>query len=156
MRMTILKRDLEIAYDEGTKEIEITGAALLTDAGPLEGSLRPGGTVTIQVDLQANEPVEDPVVSFALHDGTNRFVCGGDTAAAGAALGRVDAKRRVRFLLGPVPFVQGKYWVTLGVHSRDRERTFHVQDQRYAFEVQQPEGGRDQVHLPVAVEVDEL
>ena len=99
----------------------------------------PGETVTIQVDLKANEPVDDPVVSFALHDGTNRFVFGGDTTAARRSRSaRVDGKKRVRFGLGPIPFVQGKYWVTIGVHSRDHERTFHVQDQRYAFEVQQP------------------
>jgi hypothetical protein len=42
------------------------------------------------------------------------------------------------------------------VHSRDHARTFHVQDQRYAFEVQHPDGGRDQVFLPVHVEAEEL
>ena len=156
MRMTILKHDLDYVHEEGTKEVEIAAAALLDGTDPLEGSVRPGATVTIQVDLKANEPIDDPVVSFALHDGTNRFVCGGDTTAAGATLGRVDGKKRVRFDLGPIPFVQGKYWVTIGVHSRDHERTFHVQDQRYAFEVQQPSGGRDQVYLPVHVEVQDL
>ena len=98
------------------------------------------------------------MVSFALHDGMNRFVFGGDTAAAGLDLGRVagSTKKRVRFRLGPVPFVQGKYWVTLGVHSRDHGRTYHVQDQRYAFEVQELGDARGQVFVPVAVEVQDL
>jgi hypothetical protein len=55
----------------------------------------------------------------------------------GVDLGRVDGKRRVRFRLGPLPFTGGKYWVTLGVHGRDVSRVYHVQDQRYSFEVQQ-------------------
>jgi hypothetical protein len=52
--------------------------------------------------------------------------------------------------------VQGKYWVTLGVHSRDHGRTYHVQDQRYAFEVQELGDARGQVFVPVAVEVQDL
>ena len=45
--------------------------------------------------------------------------------------------------------------MTLGVHSRDNERVYHVQDQRYSFEVHQREGHRDQTYMPVTVEVQE-
>ena len=112
--------------------------------------------MTLQVDLKANEPVDDPVVSFALHDGANNFVFGSDTAQHGLALGRVDGKRRVRFQLGPVPFTGGQYWVTVGVHSRDNQRVYQVQDQRYSFEVRQTEGRRDQTYVPVTAEVEDL
>jgi ABC-type polysaccharide/polyol phosphate transport system ATPase subunit len=156
MRMTILKHDLEFAREEGTREVEILGGGLLRGADPLDGALAPGESVVIQVDLKANDPVDDPVVSFALHDGANNFVFGGDTAQYGAALGRLEGKRRVRFQLGPVPFTGGQYWVTIGVHSRDNERVYHVQDQRYSFEVRQLEGGHGQTFMPVRVEVDEL
>jgi ABC-2 type transport system ATP-binding protein len=156
MRLTILKHDLEFASDEGSKEIEILGAALLKGTDSLDAPLYPGDTLTIQVDLKAHEPIDDPVVSFALHDGTNSFVFGGDTVRAGAEFGRVDGKRRVRFQLEHLPFTGGKYWVTLGVHSRDNQRVYHVQDQRYSFEVRQIEGRRDQTFMPVAVEVDDL
>ncbi|TMK20357.1 MAG: hypothetical protein E6G65_07275, partial [Actinobacteria bacterium] len=74
----------------------------------------------------------------------------------GLALGRVDGKRRVRFQLGPVPFTGGQYWVTVGVHSRDNQRVYHVQDQRYSFEVRQTEGRRDQTYVPVTAEVEDL
>ena len=155
MRLAILHHDLEYAREEGSKEVEIAAALLLRDADPLAGAVAPGDIVTIQVDLRSNEPVDDPVVSFALHDGTNRFVFGGDTATLGLPLGRLDGKRRVRFHLGPVPFVAGKYWVTLGVHSRDQTKTYHVQDQRSSFEVRQEEGHRDQVYMPVKAEVED-
>jgi ABC-2 type transport system ATP-binding protein len=156
MRMTILRHDLEFAREEGTREVEILGGALLRGADPLDGPLAPGESVAIQVDLKANDPVDDPVVSFALHDGANNFVFEGDTAQLGAALGMLEGKRRVRFLLGPVPFTGGQYWVTIGVHSRDNTRVYHVQDQRYSFEVRQLEGRRGQTFMPVGVEVEEL
>jgi ABC-type polysaccharide/polyol phosphate transport system ATPase subunit len=156
MRLTILKHDLEFAREEGTKEVEILGAQLLRGIDPLDGPLRPGETMTLQVDLKANEAVEDPVVSFALHDGANNFVFGDDTAREGIGLGRLQGKRRIRFDVGPLPFTGGKFWVTVGVHSRDNERVYHVQDQRYSFEVQQTDGRRDQTFIPVRAEVEEL
>ncbi len=156
MRMTILKHDLEFAREEGSREIEILGGALLRGLDPLDGAVAPGESIALQVDLKANETVDDPVVSFALHDGANNFVFGGDTAQLGADLGRLDGKRRVRFQLGPVPFTGGQYWVTVGVHSRDNERVYHVQDQRYSFEVRQLEERRGQTYMPVVVEVEEL
>jgi ABC-2 type transport system ATP-binding protein len=156
MRLTILKHDLEFAREEGTKEVEILGAQLLRGTDPLDGPLRPGETVTLQVDLKANDPVEDPLVSFALHDGANNFVFGDDTAREGIALGRLQGKRRVRFDVGPLPFTGGKFWVTVGVHSRDNERVYHVQDQRYSFEVQQTDGRRGQTFMPVRAHVEDL
>jgi ABC-2 type transport system ATP-binding protein len=155
MRMAILRQDLAFAHEEGSKEVEIDSAALLVGDDPLGGPLAPGDVLTIQVDLRANEPVDDPVVSFALHDAANRFVVGGDTASSGVPLGRLEGKRRVRFHVGPLPFVAGRYWVTIGVHSRDNRHAYHVQDQRYAFSVESAEGGREQVFVPVRAEVSD-
>jgi len=156
MRLTILKHDLEFAREEGSKEVEILGAQLLRGADPLDGPLRPGETMTLQVDLKANDAIEDPVVSFALHDGANNFVFGDDTAREGIGLGRLQGKRRIRFDVGPLPFTGGKFWVTVGVHSRDNQRVYHVQDQRYSFEVQQTDGRRDQTFIRVRAEAEDL
>jgi len=115
-----------------------------------------GETVTIQVDVRAIDPVEDPVVSFALHDATNSFVFGYDTATSGLALGTLHGTRRIRFELGPIPVTGGKYWLTLGVHSRDNARVYHVQDERYSFDVQQADGRRDQLTFPVTADMETL
>jgi hypothetical protein len=68
----------------------------------------------------------------------------------------VEGQRRIRFALGPIPVTGGKYWITLGVHSRDNARVYHVQDERYSFEVQQAEGRRDQLSIPVTVRMEDL
>ena len=154
MRLTILHHDLEFAREEGSKEVEIVAAELLRDGTPLVGAVPSGGSIAIQVDVRALEPVDDPVVSFALHDATNAFVFGDDTAHHDVTLGTVHGTARVRFRIGPIPVTGGKYWVTLGVHSRDNSRVYHVQDERYSFEVQQADGRRDQLSFPVTVETE--
>jgi ABC-2 type transport system ATP-binding protein len=154
MRMTILHRDLAYAHEEGSKEVEIVGVSLRRGDSAIEGSLHPGDVLTLEVELQAHQVVDDPVVSFALHDGTNNFVFGGDTAREHIGFGTPDGSRLVRFDVGPLPFTGGKYWVTLGVHSRDNERVYHVQDQRYSFDVTQTEDRRDQLFMPVRATVE--
>jgi ABC-2 type transport system ATP-binding protein len=160
LRLKILQHDLSYAADEGTKEVEIVSAALLHDGVQAEGTagaaIHPGETLTIQVDLKAHVQVDDPVVSFALHDGMNQFLFGSDTAALGIALGRLNGSRRIRFDLKTIPMVHGKYWVTLGVHSRDNERIYHVQDQRYWFEVRRDGEGRAQLYIPVVAEMENI
>jgi hypothetical protein len=44
----------------------------------------------------------------------------------------------------------------LGVHSRDNARVYHVQDERYSFDVQQADGHRNQLTFPVTTEMETL
>jgi ABC-type polysaccharide/polyol phosphate transport system ATPase subunit len=156
MRLTILHNDLEFAREEGSKEVEIVGVELLRDGVPVTGAIPSGETLTIRVDMRAIDPVEDPVVSFALHDATNAFVFGYDTTASGLALGTLHGTSRIRFDVGPIPVTGGKYWLTLGVHSRDNAHVYHVLDERYSFDVQQADGRRDQLTFPVTTRMETL
>ena len=155
-RLVMLQHDLDYATDEGTKEIEIVSAELVGTEGASASVIHPGEELTIVVDLRSVSPVADPVLSFALHDQDNRFVFGSNSDEHGVDLSGIEGKRRVRFRLRNVPFVSGKYWVTLGVHSRDSSRVYHVQEQRYTFEVSVGEAAAGQVFIPVDVDVEEL
>jgi ABC-2 type transport system ATP-binding protein len=155
-RLQMLKHDLAYATDEGSKEIEIVSAELIRDNGQPGTTLQPGEALTIQMDLKANQPVDDPVVSFAVHDQGNQFVFGTNTDWRGVFFPRFEGKKRLRWRIRSIPFVQGRYWVTLGVHSRDSARVYHVQEQRYSLEVRMGEERPGQVFLPVDVEVEDL
>jgi ABC-2 type transport system ATP-binding protein len=155
-RLVMLQHDLDYATEEGTKEVEIVSAELVGGDGASASVIHPGEELTIVVDLRSSAPVEAPVVSFALHDQDNRFVFGSNSDEHGVDLRGMEGKRRVRFHLRNLPFVSGKYWVTLGVHSRDSSRVYHVQEQRYTFEVSVGEATTGQVFIPVDVDVEEL
>jgi ABC-2 type transport system ATP-binding protein len=153
MRMTILQQHLEFAHDEGTRELEIATTRLLHDGRAVDGALGPGDRLTLEIDLDAHQPVADPVVSVAMHDELNNFVFGADTIQEDVSLGTVTGPTTLRFHMGPLPFTSGKYWVTVGVHSRDNQRVYHVQDQRFSFEVRRLEERREQFYMPVSIEV---
>ena len=155
-RLFFLKKDLAYATDEGTKELEILSAELIREDGTSGTTARSGETLTVQVDLRATVPVDDPVISIALHDQDNNFVFGTNTDWKGLHFEPFEGKKRLRFRLRTLPFVSGRYWVTLGVHSKDAARVYHVQEQRYSFEVQTGAENPGQVYIPVDVEVEEL
>jgi ABC-type polysaccharide/polyol phosphate transport system ATPase subunit len=148
-RLLMMRSDLAYGYDQGSKEIEIVTAEIFGSDGSSDGLFEPGDEVIIQIDLKANRPVENPVVSFALHDQQNTFVFGTNTDWRGQHWPVFEGKHRVQFILKSLPLVDGRYYVTLGVHSRSSAKVYHLQEQRYSFEVRPGAENPGAVFIPV-------
>jgi ABC-2 type transport system ATP-binding protein len=149
--------DPEFVPEEGTREAEIAEVQIIGANGSGEKPVRRGDPMTIQVDVRTNAPVDDLDVDFAVLDGaTNHPVLDARTSKAGVDLGRVDGKRRVRFRVGSFPYEAGKYWVTVGLSSRATGHLYHVQTQRYVFDVVDVPRVQERVDARVDVEVDDL
>jgi ABC-2 type transport system ATP-binding protein len=143
--------------EEGTREAEIDDVELMGASGPAELPLVRGGPLTIQVDVRMNIPVADLDVDFAILDGmTNHPVLDARTSAKGIEIGRFDGKKRVRFRVASFPYRAGKYWVTVGLSSRTTGHLYHVQTQRYTFDVVEAERIQGRIDVPVGVEVEDL
>jgi ABC-2 type transport system ATP-binding protein len=157
-RLLMMRSDVAYGWDQGTKEIEIVSAEIFGADGSSRRAFAPGDEVVVQMDLRAGAPVPEPVVSLAIHDQQNRFVYGTNTDWQGVGWPVFEGKQRVQFVLGPIPFVRGRFYVTLGVHARDSSRVYHVQEQRYVFEVEVPAGGENpgQVWMPARCRVERL
>jgi ABC-2 type transport system ATP-binding protein len=143
--------------EEGSREAEIVEVQLLRATGSAEGPVLREDPLTIQVDVRSNRPVDDLDVDVAVFDGaTNHPVLEARTSHAGLDLGSFDGKKRVRFRIEGFPYGAGKYWVTVGLSSRATGRLYHVQTQRYLFEVVDAPRVQERIEVPVAVEVEEL
>lgn len=155
-RRLLLQKDVEFSTQRETGDVEVGGVRLLDKAGLEATLIRPGDPLSIVVDLQTTKPIEDPVVSLALHDQHNVYMYGWDTTGSGVSLGRVDGKRRVRFDLAALPYTSGRYWVTVAVTSRDRSVVHCIQEQRYTFDVPQILANPPVAYIHTSVEVEEL
>ena len=143
--------------EEGTRQAEIASVELIWASGSSETAMRRGDGLTIQVDVRTNEPVADLDVDFQILDGaTNHAVLDSRTSSHGISIARFDGKKRVRFRIGSFPYTAGKYWVTVGLSSRETGRLYHVQTQRYGFDVVDAVRIQDRIDVPVDVEVEDL
>jgi ABC-2 type transport system ATP-binding protein len=142
--------------EQGTREAEIAEVQIVRADGRGEGPVIAGDPVTIVVDVRQNEPVQGLDVDFAVLDGaTNHPVLDARTSRAGLDLGRFE-KKRVRFKIPAFPYAAGKYWVTVGLSDRSTGHLYHVQTQRYLFEVHEYPRVQERVEVPVEVEVEDL
>jgi ABC-2 type transport system ATP-binding protein len=148
--------DPNFVPEEGTREAEIAEVQIMRPNGAGDGGFLRGDTITIVVDVRQNEPVDDLDVDFAVLDGaTNYPVLDARTSRAGLDLGRFD-KKRVRFRIDGFPYDPGKYWVTVGLSGRETGHLYHVQTQRYLFEVYDAPRVQDRVDVSIGVEIDDL
>ena len=141
--------------EQGTREAEILEVQIVRPDGSSHGAILSGDPLTIVVDVRQNEPVDDLDVDFAVHESSNYLVLDARTSRAGIDLGRFD-KKRVRFKISGFPYDPGKYWVTIGLSSRTTRHLYHVQTQRYLFEVFDAPRAQERVEVPVGVEVEDL
>ena len=143
--------------EEGTREAEIANVELIRASGSSDRPMLRGDPLAIQVDVRTNEPVDDLDVDFQILDGaTNHPVLDAKTSASGIVIGRFDGKKRVRFRIPSFPYTAGKYWVTIGLTSRETGHLYHVQTQRYEFEVADAPRVQDRVDVSVDFEVEDL
>jgi len=156
-RRLMSRQDLAYGWDQGTKEIEIVSAELFGADGSYHEVFFPGEELVIQMDLKANVPfVDEPVVAFALHDDQNRFVYGTNNEWRKVPIERFEGKQRVQFVLKSLPFLDGRYYVTLAVHERHSKKVYHLQEQRYAFDVVRGEENPGVVWIPVECRIEPL
>ena len=110
----------------------------------------------IQVDLKAQRPVPDPIISFAVHDEENRKVYETSSDWRGVTWPVFEGKHRVQFVLQSLPFIDGRYFVTLGVHSRDARTVYHLHEQHYPFDVVRGAENPGLVWIPVECRTEPL
>ena len=130
LRYALLSNDPSFVAEEGTREVELAGVSLIREDGSTERPVRLGEDLTIQIDARANQTITDLVASFQILDSANLPVVDGREP-----IGRIEGKKRVRFILRRLPLVPGRYFVTVGLEAGESGRLLHVQTQRYWFEL---------------------
>ena len=158
MRYVLLGQvDEGFVPEEGTREAEIAAVEIVRADGRSEGQVLRHDPFAIVVDVRANQPVDDLDADFQILDGaTNHPVLDARTSTARIPIDRFEGKKRVRFRIPSFPYNPGKYWVTIGLSSSRSGAPYHVQTQRYLFEVIDAPRVQERVEVPVQIEVEDL
>ena len=110
-----------------------------------------GEPLTITLHYEARERVEDVVMGIGIFDLQGREMFGSNTDILGYELPAVEGRGRVVFRVPHVPFLDGTYLLTIGVHSRDEGTVYDWSEQRHRFEVMHPGRSSGMVDLDIDV-----
>jgi hypothetical protein len=114
--------------------------------------LTTGEPLRIVIHYEARQRVEDVVVGIGIFDLEGRELFGTNTDFTGYPLGALDGRGWVTFSIPRVPFHDGTYLVTLGIHSRDEGTVYDWSEQRHQFEVMHPGRSAGMFDLDITVE----
>lgn len=142
--------------ERGNKQIQILRVALTNGQGHEQEIFRAGDELVISIDLDAPEPVDDPMVGIGVYDEKNDLILGTNSHNLGRSLGPVHGKSRVRFTVGELPMQGGRYLVTIGVTSRDHRTVYHWQEKMYPFSCERTGLSDGRLVIPVNMEVEAL
>jgi ABC-2 type transport system ATP-binding protein len=134
-RLVMMQGKADVSAEELTREVEITGVELLARDGRPTSMIAPGEGLTVQVDLAAERPVDDAVITLWVVNDRDEWIWDTTTELEGVSLGTLDAKHRVTFQLRSIPLFEGRYNLSVGIHTRDKKTTYDWHHQRYVFEV---------------------
>lgn len=154
-RLAMARRHIGFAREQLTRHMEVTAVETLDAEGHRPTSvLQPGAGMRVQVEVRANRPVDDPVVSLAIFEANGEFVW--RTGTADMQLGRVEGKLRVEFNMISLPLQEGRYFFTVGIHDRSERVVHDLHDQRYPFDVSGSLEDDNRVFIPVGTKVEPL
>ncbi len=139
--------------ERGTRQVAVSDMRVTDGQGEPKNRFEPGNRLGLELTLESREPVDDPVVGVAIYNHLDNLMYGTNTALLGVPLGRIDGRGLVRFDFGAIPMVEGQYFVTVAVHSRDESIQYHWLERHVSFKVFSLTDQVGFLHLEPTVEV---
>jgi ABC-type polysaccharide/polyol phosphate transport system ATPase subunit len=130
----------------GNGQVAIVAARLLGPDGPTD-RFAAGERMTIEMDLEAPSPVETPTFGIAIQSSEGVTLYGTNTGLDAFAVERIMGRTNIAFEIAALPLHEGRFTVTLAVHSRDESVIYHWLDRWLEFSVFQQETGTGPVNM---------
>jgi ABC-2 type transport system ATP-binding protein len=129
------------AGDEwGTRRVVVTAVRTCGPDGPTD-RVASGDPLRIEIDFRATEPVAAPVFGVELRTLDGTLCYGTNTRRDTRPIAAVEGDGSVAFTVPALPLHEGRFALTVAVHSEDESEVFHWIDRRYELSVFARAGG---------------
>ncbi len=118
----------------GNRAVRIHETRLLGPDGPTDRFVG-GEPFTIEMEVEAPAPVPTPIFGIAVSNVDGPLVFGTNTRLDAIDLPVLEGRRTVRFTVPALPLHDGRFTVTLAVHSYDEDIVYHWLDRWLEFSV---------------------
>jgi len=138
--------------EHGTREIEMRSIRLLDEKGAETATFDSGSAMTIEIGYYARRRIAKPVFGFNIKTGNGFYVFGSNTQIAKVPIAAVEGAGRVRLRIAPLTLKQGRFFLSLAVHSWDHAVQYHRQEDLHPFLIRDVSGDKGVFQLNCAWE----
>lgn len=139
----------EKGEEGGTKEIVIKRVELLNGEGTRTTRYAAGERMIMRVHYEARQTIEEPVFGFGVYDQRDVKVFGTNTELRGQKTGIVSGTGVAEFDLKTISMLDGKYTLTVAIHSSRSVNIYHWQERYYSFEVYNEYRDEGNIFIPI-------
>jgi lipopolysaccharide transport system ATP-binding protein len=120
----------------GDRRVVIAGVRLLNRRDQPVTTVTPGSAITVEIEYDAHEPVDDPILVVSAHTAEDGIRCFDlNTEIDGVTVGRLDGPGRLSLQLDRLDLAHGRYCLDVGLYSSDWSSPHDYQWEALAFEV---------------------
>jgi len=127
--------------EHGTRDIEMLEVALRDEQGTAGTSFISGQRLAVDIHYRAKKRIENPVFGFSVKTGTGMFIFGTNTQIMKVPIPVVEGEGVMRLVMEPLSLMEGKYFLSLAIHSSDHATQFHRREDWYPFAVKNADAG---------------
>jgi len=139
--------------ERGNRRILVTGIELVGAGGAASTAFETGESMTVRVSFRAEEPVPDPVFGISIEDYRGFTVYGTNTRLKGIELGVAQGEGVVEFSMKSLPMLEGRYFVSVAIHSRDEQVVYHWLDKHIYFDMRSQASDAGLLYIPCEITV---
>lgn len=120
----------------GTKEAVITAVRFLGAGGEPVERISSGEPLLVEIDYRAHRQIADPVFGFALTTSDGTLCCGSNTIIDDCPIPLIEGAGTMRVRFESLPLIQGKYYFSFSLHTRDHKTSYHRMDNWFSIWVE--------------------
>lgn len=133
-RARSVARDTGAIHENG-EYVRIAGVRLLDTSGKPRDAFHTNDGMVIEIEYQADEPVDDPVFGVGIFDSNGVEIVGFNTATCKKRIERIEGDGIVRCTLYSMPLLAGVYSLTIAIQGSSFVRVYDWREQFYQFEM---------------------
>jgi len=122
----------------GTREAVITAVRFLGAGGERVERITTGEPLLVEIDYRAHQQIVDPIFGFALTASDGTLCCGSNTIIDDYPIPLIEGAGTMRLRFESLPLLQGKYYFSFSLHTRDHNTSYHRMDNWFSIWVECP------------------
>ena len=119
----------------GNKKVEITDLKLIDKFGKESNTFVSGDCLDIKIEYDAHVPIEKPVFGVEIFDENDLYCYAVNTNFRKIIIQEIDGKGEMTLKIKSIPFLTGKYYITVAIVAFDYSLTYDWHDKLYSFSI---------------------